>query len=69
MLDCIKTILKRGKRPPRPKPKGKTPWANHNPGLFKSTNEPSKDWVGEGITIRLKKSMHKDNRGQRVKSV
>lgn len=34
---------------------------------FKSRTEAYSQWKAEGIDIRIKKSMHKDNRGRRVK--
>ena len=64
MIDWKKKLGKRNTTHRKPK---NTPWGNHCPGLFKSENEAYHDYMREGKTERLIKSVHKDNRGQRVK--
>jgi hypothetical protein len=64
MLSCIQKIIKRGKRPKRPSPKGKTPWANHVPGFLKSNYESIDGYNAELRKERIRKKLKKDNRGQ-----
>ena len=67
MLDCIKKIIKRGKRPTRPDPKGKTPWALPQNGIFNARKDIGKQYDFEVSTYILKKKMHKGPQGYGTK--
>ena len=53
MLDCIKKLLKRGKRKQNQKPKN-SPWSLPQPGLFNSYHDPIKGYYIDTATIVLK---------------
>ena len=62
MLDCIKKIIKRGKRQVGRNPKGVTPWALSQPRIFKPKNDIYAQYHFEVATEILKKKVRKDGR-------
>ena len=67
MLDWIRRIIKRGKRQVGRNPKGVTPWALSQPGIFKPKNDIYSQYHFEVATEILKKKVKKSGRGQHTK--